>query len=255
VTKDEIKKQAQEAKLFLAQGREVKGKPVAFMLRSCDADMSAYNGFKWPKAGPVSCPDWDSRATCGYGLHGLLWGEGDVTLTAMDQKDAQWLVCAVWSADVVGLGAKVKVPRAFVVFCGSRHDAVAKLQRLGAKKSAWGTATAGDSGTATAGVRGTATAGDSGTATAGVRGTATAGVRGTATAGDSGTATAGYGGTATAGYGGTATAGEDGVICILRWNGKRYKPVFANVGENGIEPNVGYRLDQNGCFVRADGKV
>ncbi len=114
-----------------------------------------------------------------------------------------------------------------------------------------GTATAGDGGTATAGYRGTATAGDGGTATAGYRGTATAGDGGTATAGDRGTATAGDRGTATAGDGGTATAGDGGVLAICRWNGKRWKMACAEVGENGIEPNVAYRLDEDGNFVKA----
>jgi hypothetical protein len=116
-----------------------------------------------------------------------------------------------------------------------------------------GTATAGDSGTATAGDSGTATAGYRGTATAGYRGTATAGYSGTATAGDSGTATAGYRGTATAGYSGTATAGYRGEIRIRWWDEKndRYRTVIGYVGEDGIEANVAYRLDDNHKFVKA----
>ncbi len=116
-----------------------------------------------------------------------------------------------------------------------------------------GTATAGDSGTATAGYSGTATAGYRGTATAGYRGTATAGDSGTATAGDRGTATAGYSGTATAGYRGTATAGYRGEIRI-RWydeTNDRYRTVIGYVGEDGIEANVAYRLDDNRKFVKA----
>ncbi len=129
-----------------------------------------------------------------------------------------------------------------------------------------GTATAGDYGTATAGYRGTATAGDYGTATAGYYGTATAGYRGTATAGDYGTATAGDDGTATAGdYGtatagdyGTATAGDDGTIVIKYWNGKRYKFKIGYIGEDNLEPNKPYRLNEEFEFVdcgRGDGDV
>ena len=65
-----------------------------------------------------------------------------------------------------------------------------------------------------------------------------------------GTATAGDGGTATAGYRGTATAGDGGVLAIYRWNGKRWKMTCAEVGEN-VEPNVAYRLDEDGNFVKA----
>ena len=58
-------------------------------------------------------------------------------------------------------------------------------------------------------------------------------------------------GTAAAGYGGTATAGDGGVLAIYRWNGKRWKMTCTEVGENGIEPNVAYRLDEDGNFVKA----
>ncbi|WP_213148800.1 hypothetical protein [Pseudomonas aeruginosa] len=133
----------------------------------------------------------------------------------------------------------------------------------------WGTATAGDEGTATAGDEGTATAGDEGTATAGYKGTATAGNWGTATAGDEGTATAGnwgtatagnWGtatagdeGTATAGYKGTATAGEKGEIRIRYWDEKteRYRTVIGYIGEDGLEPNVPYKLSAGRKLVRA----
>ncbi|EPC7369888.1 hypothetical protein ACR6D4_000886 [Pseudomonas aeruginosa] len=117
----------------------------------------------------------------------------------------------------------------------------------------WGTATAGDWGTATAGDWGTATAGDWGTATAGYKGTATAGDWGTATAGNEGTATAGYKGTATAGYKGTATAGEKGEIRIRYWDEKadRYRTVIGYIGEDGLEPDVPYKLNADRKFVRA----
>ncbi|HBO0015495.1 hypothetical protein [Pseudomonas aeruginosa] len=116
-----------------------------------------------------------------------------------------------------------------------------------------GTATAGNWGTATAGNWGTATAGDEGTATAGDEGTATAGYKGTATAGYKGTATAGYKGTATAGYKGTATAGEKGEIRIRYWDEKteRYRTVIGYIGEDGLEPNVPYKLSAGRKLVRA----
>ncbi|HGJ9043921.1 TPA: hypothetical protein ACJYA3_006381 [Pseudomonas aeruginosa] len=127
----------------------------------------------------------------------------------------------------------------------------------------WGTATAGNEGTATAGYKGTATAGDWGTATAGNEGTATAGDWGTATAGNEGTATAGYKGTATAGYKGTATAGykgtatagKKGEIQIRYWDEKteRYRTVIGYIGEDGLEPGVAYKLDDNHRFVKAGG--
>jgi hypothetical protein len=121
-----------------------------------------------------------------------------------------------------------------------------------ATAGALGNATAGDGGTATAGALGNATAGDGGTATAGYRGTATAGDGGTATAGYRGTATAGDGGTATAGALGNATAGALGELCIRYWDSKanRYRTAIAYVGEDGIEANVAYRLDDQHKFKK-----
>ena len=139
-----------------------------------------------------------------------------------------------------------------------------------------GTASAGDSGTASAGEYGTATAGDNGTASAGYRGSATAGEYGTATAGDNGTASAGYGGTASVGYygtasagdygtasagdygtasagdGGTATAGDGGTI-MIRYIDGRLRVRVGYIGEDGLLPNVKYRLDGNAKFVLAAG--
>ncbi|MDS9522734.1 hypothetical protein RME12_33070, partial [Pseudomonas aeruginosa] len=97
--------------------------------------------------------------------------------------------------------------------------------------------------------------GDWGTATAGDWGTATAGNEGTATAGNEGTATAGDWGTATAGNEGTATAGKKGEIQIRYWDEKteRYRTVIGYIGEDGLEPGVAYKLDDNHRFVKAGG--
>ena len=198
------------------------------VLRTCRPDMSSYGGFRWPESGPVACPDWSPRPVCGQGLHGLLWGEGDGALLSW-APECRWLVVEVTAADVVELSGKVKFPAGVVVFCGDRLEATTYLSEHG--------------GAGRAIVGGTATAGDGGTATAGVGGTATAG--------DGGTATAGDGGTATAGDGGTATAGVGGTLIIKRWDAKalRYRTRAADVGEDGILPNVAYRLNDTGLFV------
>ena len=59
-----------------------------------------------------------------------------------------------------------------------------------------------------------------------------------------GTATAGDGGTATAGDGGTATAGDEGLIVITWWDAsiERYRKAIGEVGVDGIDPCVAYRV-------------
>jgi hypothetical protein len=213
----------------------------AYILRTCSADMTSHGDFIWPREGRVEAPDWKPTEECGNGLHGFLWGEGDGYLADWS-ADAVWIVAKI--SEWLDLDGKVKFPNAEVVFCGDRLAATARIAELGARGAIVG-------GTATAGYGGTATAGDGGTATAGYRGTATAGYRGTATAGDDGTATAGNYGTATAGDGGTATAGYGGTLIIRWFDGCRYRTAVGYVGEDGILPGVGYRVDA-GKFVAVE---
>jgi hypothetical protein len=103
-------------------------------LRTCPADMIARGkdgdvtwAFQWPRSGPVECPDWDPTPTCGHGLHGLAWGDGDWSLLK-DEPDSVWMVVAVDSADVVKIDeSKVKFRRGDVVFAGARGEAIQRV--------------------------------------------------------------------------------------------------------------------------------
>ena len=192
------------------------------ILRTCASDMTSYNGFRWPESGHVECPDWKATEECGNGLHGLLWGCGDGGLLNWSH-DARWLVAEVEESELINLGGKMKFPHAVVVHCGTQQSATEYIRSNGAA----------DKPVVGAIVN---AAGDGGTATAGYGGTATAGHRGTATAG----------------YGGTATAGDGGTLCVKYWDGKRYRRCIAYVGENGIKPNVRYRVG-NGAMVEVKG--
>ena len=149
----------------------------------------------------------------GGGLHGLHNGIGRGALLDWSD-DAVWIVASVKKAEIVDLGGKIKVPRCKIVHVGNRESATRFLS-------------------------------DAGIVGPIVGGTATAGYEGTATAGD--------GGMATAGYGGTATAGDKGTLIIRRWDGKRDRTVVGYIGENGLEPNTPYKLNDAGEFVKADG--
>ena len=54
-----------------------------------------------------------------------------------------------------------------------------------------------------------------------------------------------------ASLGSTARAGAGGAIALTYHDGKRYRIAVAYVGENGIEPNVDYRVTDAGEFVKA----
>ncbi len=209
--------------------REVKAKvEKVLVLRTCAHDMRAYGGFVWPRSGPVKCEEWRQKKICGWGLHGLLWGEGDGGY--LDWSDtAVWMVVEVEKSKIVDINGKVKFPDCVVVFCGKREEAVAYLDAHGGDKYA--------------GVLTTRTAGDGGTATAGYGGTATAGYGGTATAGTRGTATAGYGG--------TATAGDGGGIQIEFWDIRAgmWRRKMGVIGEDGLEANKKYRLNDEQKFI------
>ncbi|MFU2617968.1 Arc family DNA-binding protein [Pseudomonas aeruginosa] len=259
---------------------KTKKQGTALILRTCSADLTSHGGFQWPdKIGAVvEAPDWKKDNKCGHGLHGWLFGQGDHGCSStVGDADAKWLVVEVGLSDLIALGGKVKFPRCTIRHIGDKASATqflianepraAGVAVIGAtlqagdkelcQVGAYGTATAGYKGTATAGDWGTATAGNEGTATAGNEGTATAGYKGTATAGYKGTATAGYKGTATAGYKGTATAGKKGEIQIRYWDEKteRYRTVIGYIGEDGLEPGVAYKLDDNHRFVKAGGLI
>jgi hypothetical protein len=253
----------------------------ALVLRTCKPDMTSYNGFVWPKEGPVECPDWDPKPQCGNGLHGALWGEGDGALFNSND-DAVWQVVEI--DEWVKLGGKVKFPRGNVVHTGTRLSATSFIRENGAKGTVIGdfvtvgnreiastgdlgtaiagvfgtavscyngTAKTGDFGIATVGDRGSAISGDYGIATAGKRAIATVGDCGSATAGDYGIATAGNHGTATAGNHGTAAAGANGIIQIKYFDKNRIRMKVGYIGEDGLEPNVKYKLNDNFEFEKA----
>ena len=140
---------------------------IVLVLRCVHADMTSRNGFRWPELGEVSAPDWAPTKECGQGLHGWLWGAGNLAGTCdyWSGETTRWLVVEVPRADLVDLDGKVKYPRGVVVFCGPRDEAVSLIVQHAPAGTPimFGTATAGDRGTATAGDGGTATAGDRGT--------------------------------------------------------------------------------------------
>ena len=210
------------------------------VLRCCRSDFTSRNDFVWPSevGAVVVAPDWEPTEECGNGLHGWLYGHGDIAcVTYWEEADSTWLVLEV--DDVIELNGKCKFERAVVRFVGAKSNAAAFLLEneplANAEKVIGLTLSAGDEESLLVGMLGTATVGD----------------YGTATVGDYGTATVGYKGTATVGDYGTVTGGENAELRI-RWydyGAERYRTAIAYVGENGIKPNTPYRLNYEHQFV------
>ena len=189
---------------------------TTLILRTSRPDGTSRNGFQWPTSGPVTCPDWDPAPTCGNGLHGLPWGEGDAHLLDW-ATDALWQVVEVPTADLVDLDGKVKFPAGAVVHTGDRLSATTYL--------------AADPRSAGHIIHGA---------------TVTGGDRSTVTGGDESTLTSGHRSTLTGGHRSTV---------VFRWwdaSVARGRLTVAYVGENGIEPGVAYRVDDRGAVVPAE---
>lgn len=99
-------------------------------VRTCKYDMTAWGGFLWKRRGRVVADDWVSSPSCGYGLHGFMWGWGNPNLADWHQS-AKWLVCrAKYHVD---LDSKIKVPECSVVYCGTRQGAARYLWDAGVR--------------------------------------------------------------------------------------------------------------------------
>jgi hypothetical protein len=115
-----------------------------------------------------------------------------------------------------------------------------------------GTSTSGDCGTSISGSYGTSVSGDFGTSTSGDCGTSISGEDGTSTSGRDGTSISGSYGTSISNGSGTCASGSKGTLIIKFWDGQRSRFRMAYVGEDGILPDVHYKLDHNGNFVEAE---
>jgi hypothetical protein len=217
---------------YLGLGEDVQ---PDLLLRTADEHGKAYGGFQWPtEAGKgVEAPDWDPTPCCGRGLHGAHWGEGEGQHLFNNGDGAIWYVVACNPALVVELGGKVKVPRVWILFCGSREKATEMMLEQAPGKAVIGsTLTGGNRSTLTGGDGSTLTGGYRSTLTGGDGSTLTGGYRSTLTGGDGSTLTGGNGSTLTGGDGSTLTGGDRSTLTFSWWDEKqqRLRKMLLEVG-------------------------
>ena len=241
--------------------------PDALVIRTSDGHGRSYNGFEWPRSigAIVTCPDWLPNTKCGNGLHGLLDGIGDWSLTA-DGPNALWWIIGVRRDECIAIDDdKVKFPRGRVEYFGAFPGAMTRIMRAKVERGlilAKGNTATGYGGHAAAtGYGGHAAAtGRSGHAAAtgyGGHATATGDSGHAAATGDSGhAAVRGKNAIAAAlGRGGSAAAEFGGAIVVAAYDdhGNLVAIRAALVGQDGVEAGTRYRLTADGRFVTAKG--
>lgn len=244
----------------------------SLVLRACREDMSSFNGFVWPTSGVVECPDWDPVTKCGNGLHGWLYGHGDGSVSEYWSENDKWLVISVETSSIIKLYRKVKFQKGEVLFCGDRKSATDFLMKheprslkqpiigafvnVGSHQTAttgdYGISTSGQFGTSTSGREGTSTSGYYGTSTSGMEGTSISGNEGTSISGDYGTSTSRNYGKSTSGVFGKCKSGANGMISIYYYEKNRTKLKTGYIGEDGLEPDTFYKLDDNYNFIKCE---
>jgi hypothetical protein len=181
-------------------------------LRTCNADGTSYNGFKWPESGHVVCTDWNSKPVCGGGLHGLKWGHGKWSLLFRDGKE-KWQVFECEEKWVDIDKEKGKCPECDLIYTGDMATAVtlvlcnAEAMKDCAETSSGDYSTAASSGNSTISM--------------------------------------------VAGFSGRAMAGKNGCFALAWHDGKRPRIAVGYVGENGIEADTWYKCDDNGKLIKA----
>ena len=118
----------------------------------------------------------------------------------------------------------------------------------------YSTATGGDESTVTGGHFSTVTGGRFSTVTGGYGSTVTGGESSTVIGELRSTVTGGNRSSITGGYDSTVTGGHDSVLSLKWWDSKanRLRISTVYVGEDGILPDIEYKLDNKGKFIKAN---
>ena len=247
-----------------------------YIIRSCNPDMTSRNGFLWPASGLVKADDFLPTNRCGNGLHGLRLNQNNPVIW---YENGKLLLLKVDEKKIVDLDDKCKFPEAIVIktfddmaslisYLYNKNINIEGMYRRtqisdkSDKSVKWigghySTLTGGNNSTLTGGFYSTLTGehgskltgGKYSALTGGDRSTLTGGDYSKLTGGDYSTLTGGYDSILTGGKYSTLTGGDRSTLSIQYWDKNKYRIAIAYVGENGILPNVKYKVNDKGKFV------
>ena len=226
-------------------------KNKAWVLRTCKADGTSYGGFKWPSevGSIVKCNDWKPAAECGNGLHGLLDGWGNYRLLS-DDADAIWQIVEVDRDKCVEINDKVKFESCKLIYSGNMAAAMTMICDYQIKIMLAKIANNCTTNTASGDNSQLAASADySQLAASGYYSQLAASGNNSqlAASGDYSrlAASGNISIVVCSGLNGIVSAGENGCIALTWWDStcERYRLEVGYVGENGIKPNVNYRLN------------
>jgi hypothetical protein len=209
------------------------------VIRTSNHKNQGYGGFQWPRSGYVSCNNWNPKPICGYGLHGLLWGEGNAILF-LHSTTAIWSIVEVNAKDIVKIDEdKVKFPFGNVVYCGSKNGAFEYLY----KRTSLGHLICGGT---------IKRMKEDSTVILGNYSKAITGVRGRSIVGKKGIAISGKEGISQGGYRSLLKSGKKGILIGAYSSCNDIKIAIAYIGKDRILPNIFYKVDCNGSFYKQD---
>ena len=229
------------------------------VIRTCNADMTSKHGFKYPESGPVECPDWNDTPQCGNGLHGCTEISDDWGLFDWDIS-AKALIIKVPASLVVKLGGKVKFKSGIVEKVTTLAAAICEVLIQPARIKTMISAIFGEAGFKSGGTldatnddsKLAASGDDSKLAASGYASklAASGDASKLAASGNASQLAASGDDSIAVGVGPNSAvmAGPGGTIALTWRDGKRYRLVVGYIGENGIEPGVWYRLNDDHCL-------
>ena len=260
-----------------------------YIIRSCNEDMTSKNGFLWPASGLVKADDFLPTNRCGNGLHGLrlnqnnpvIWYEnGKLLLLKVDEKkivdlddkckfpeaiviktfdDMNSLTLYLYNKNIniEGMYRRTQISDNSVKWIGGDRSTLtggygSKLTGGNGSKLTGGYGsklTGGNGSTLTGGDRSTLTGGTCSTLTGGDRSTLTGGYGSKLTGGKYSALTGGDRSTLTGGDDSKLTGGNNSTLIIQYWDKNKFRIAIAYVGENGILPNVKYKVNDKGKFI------